>query len=375
MTRRFLTFLCGAALLPITLAASVALGATSLSNSLTGFTGNSTLPATRTALATAGFSVSSDFGETEDPPGTAVDPTIVFDAAGANFGFNLADNGGRNYLRTIQSDYATTSFVAEITIVAADMDFQDVYFGLGAGDAVPTQFRTPDWTTPTSSVMYYGETERFGDLENPPDLDIFRTHNAVEFDVYTPIPDLTADGTHRLRITFDRFARTFSLGFDVNFTGAFTAEVTTPPMDVSTLYGATGWATEPSRIYFGGDDGMVVKDFQVTVSGPAVKDGDFNQDSAINAADWTIFRSNQHANLAALSLQQAFFQGDLNSDKKNDYADFTIFKQLYDVANGSGAFAAMVASVPEPTSLAMAGVAMTLLVSWRRRFGSMATCR
>jgi hypothetical protein len=375
MTRRFLTFSCGAALLPVALAASVAFGATSFSNSLTGFTGNSTLLATRTALATAGFSVSSDFGAIEDPPGTPVDPTIVFDAAGANFGFNLPGDGGRNYLRTIQSDYATTSFIAEITIVPIDMDIQDIYFGLGAGDAVPTQFRTPDWTTPTSSVMYYGETERIGDVENPPDLNIFRTQNNVELDVYTPIPALTADGTHRLRITFDRFARTFSLGFDVNFTSVFTPEVTTPPMDVSTLYGATGWATEPSRIYFGGDDGMVVKDFQVTVSGPAVKDGDLNQDSAVNAADWAIFRSNQHANLAALSFQQAFFQGDLNSDKKNDYADFNIFKQLYDVANGAGAFAAMVASVPEPTGLAMAGVATTLLVSWRRRAGSTTTRR
>src|SRR5690349_21113584 len=102
MTRRSSTFLCGAALLPLALAASVACGATSFSNSLTGFTGDSTLPATRTALATAGFSVSSDFGAIEDPPGTAVDPTIIFDAAGANFGLNFAGNGGRNYLRTIQ---------------------------------------------------------------------------------------------------------------------------------------------------------------------------------------------------------------------------------------------------------------------------------
>jgi hypothetical protein len=223
--------------------------------------------------------------------------------------------------------------------------------------------------------MYYGETERIGDTENPPDLDIFRTQNKVELDVYTPIPTLTADGTHRLRITFDRFARTFALGFDVNFTGAFAADVTTPPMDVSTLYGVTGWAVEPSRIYFGGDDGMTVKDFQVTVSGPAVKDADFNQDSAITAADWAIFRSNQHANLSALTFQQAFFQGDLNSDKKNDYTDFNIFKQLYDVANGTGAFAAMVASVPEPTGLAMAGIATTLLATWRRRFGSTTTSR
>lgn len=369
MTRKFLIISCGAALIPLALTASVAFGATSLSNSLLGFPGDSTLPATRTALATAGFSVSSDFGAIEDPPGTAVDPTIFFDATGATFGVNSVGNGGRNYLRTVQSDYATTSFVAEITILPFDLDAQDVYFGLGAGDAVATQFRTPDWTTQTSSVMYYGETERIGDVENPPDLNIFRTQNNVQLDVYTPIPALTADGTHRLRITFDRFARTFSLGYDVNFTGTFTADATTPPMDVSTLYGATGWAMEPSRIFFGGDDSILVKDFQVTVSGPAVKDGDFNQDNVINAADWAIFRTNQHVNLAALGFQEAFFKGDLNSDKKSNYADFNIFKQLYDVENGAGAFAAMVASVPEPTGLVMTGVATALLVSWRRRYG------
>lgn len=370
MIRKNLHLHLGAALLPLALSASVASAASSFSNSLTGFTGDSTLPATQTALATAGFNISSTFGAIEDPPesGTFVDPTIAFDANGANFGLNLVDDGGRNYLRTVQSDYATTSFVAEITIGTLDMDSQNIYFGLGAGDAVATQFRTPDWTTPTSSVMYFGETERIGDLENPPDLDVFRTQNNVELDVFTPIPTLSFSGVHRLQITFDRFARTFALGFDVDYAGgAFTADVTTPPMDVSTLYGATGWATEPSRIFFGGDNAMTVKDFQVTVSGPAVKDGDFNQDNAINAADWAIFRSNQHANLAALTFPQAFFLGDLNSDKKNNYADFNIFKQLYDAANGVGAFSAMVASVPEPSSIVLVFSAGLLIAASRRK--------
>ena len=49
----------GLALLPMALAATVASAASSISNSLTGFTGNSTQPATQNAVAAAGFNFSS----------------------------------------------------------------------------------------------------------------------------------------------------------------------------------------------------------------------------------------------------------------------------------------------------------------------------
>ena len=63
--------------------------------------------------------------------------------------------------------------------------------------------------------------------------------------------------------------------------------------------------------------------------------------------------------------RQAYFLGDLNLDLKNDYSDFQAFKLYYDAANGVGAFAAMVASVPEPSSLVI--VASAGLLVRRRR--------
>ncbi|MBA3483720.1 MAG: hypothetical protein H0T51_18075, partial [Pirellulales bacterium] len=59
MIRNILHLQLSAALLPLALATSVASAATSFSNSLTGFTGNSTQPATQAAVAAAGFNFTS----------------------------------------------------------------------------------------------------------------------------------------------------------------------------------------------------------------------------------------------------------------------------------------------------------------------------
>jgi hypothetical protein len=101
----------------------------------------------------------------------------------------------------------------------------------------------------------------------------------------------------------------------------------------------------------------------------AFKTGDFNLDGVINAADWAILRSNQLANLSSMSYAQAYRLGDLTGDKFDDQADFIAFKSLYDVANGSGAFASLLASgVPEPTSTVLVLAAATIVLpSLRRR--------
>jgi hypothetical protein len=62
--------------------------------------------------------------------------------------------------------------------------------------------------------------------------------------------------------------------------------------------------------------------------------------------------------------------GDLNGDRKSDHADFAQFKTIYDLANGVGAFAAMVASVPEPSSFSLIAAAGCLLATRRRRLSS-----
>ena len=347
------------------LAAPSAYGATSFSNSLTGFTGNSTQPATQAALNTAGFNLATTTGAASVPGGNPadIDPTIGFAANGATFGVNFVGDGGRNYLRTNQTDFAFASFTAGITFTTLDIDAQDVYFGLGAGVPVPTFYRLADFDTHRATVQFFGESETAN-----PTLEVSRTRGDGGFvSTFTAIPGLGPTGTHRAQITLDRFARTFTLAFDLDYTGTFAADVTTPAMDISGLYGPTGFQGEPSRIFFGGDDGMVIKDFSVSVTSPVLKDGDFNNDGLISASDWIILRNNQHVNLTGNTQAQAFLLGDLNGDLKNNHADFAYFKQLYDFANGVGSFAAMAASVPEPASGFLLGSALLALVSRGRR--------
>jgi hypothetical protein len=63
-----------------------------------------------------------------------------------------------------------------------------------------------------------------------------------------------------------------------------------------------------------------------------------------------ILRANQHANLSALTPSQAYSMGDVTGDKANNHADFALFKEIYDEANGVGAFDVMAGSVPEPAA-------------------------
>jgi PEP-CTERM motif-containing protein len=79
--------------------------------------------------------------------------------------------------------------------------------------------------------------------------------------------------------------------------------------------------------------------------------GDLNVDGAINVDDWVILRANQHSDLTSLALADAARLGDLTGDGANDHADFVGFKQAFDAANGAGSFAAMIAAVPEPSTL------------------------
>lgn len=95
--------------------------------------------------------------------------------------------------------------------------------------------------------------------------------------------------------------------------------------------------------------------------------GDFNADSQINAADWMILRGSQLGNLAGLSPIQAYLRGDLSGDFKNDHADFVLFRDLYDLRNGPGSFAAMVASIPEPGSLSLMALLGAMGMSLMRR--------
>lgn len=85
--------------------------------------------------------------------------------------------------------------------------------------------------------------------------------------------------------------------------------------------------------------------------------GDLNGDRVINSLDWSILRTNQLGDLSSLPIAESYFLGDLNGDGQNNHADFSIFKTSYDASNGAGSFAAMVASVPEPSAALLAVLA------------------
>jgi hypothetical protein len=241
------------------------------------------------------------------------------------------------------------------------MTTQAHYFGLGTGDAAA--FRTPDWTTPASSVMYWGEVN-VGD----PFATTLKNRDGFGSFVSTAAAGLDS-GTHRLRLSYDWFGKTAEFSIDRDYAGgAFMADVTSPAIDVKDLYGPTGWPTEPARIFFGGDDGVVFKDFQVTVSSPNLILGDFDMSGTITSADWVILRTNQRVNLSGKTHEQAYFMGDLTADLANNHADFAAFKAIYDSANGAGAFDAMLAAVPEPSTCALTvPIAAMLLGALRRR--------
>jgi hypothetical protein len=254
---------------------------------------------------------------------------------------------GRNYIRTIEDDYADVSFVAEVTWVTTDMFTQAAYFGLGSAEF--GAFRIADWGTPFSAVQLFLEV----DPTNPQVFVLTNSNGETFFDQGTAAPGLDT-GTNRLRLSYDWFQKTATFSIDVNYAGGpFVADVTLPTADATSFYGADGWPAEPARPYFGGDDVTVFKDFQVTVSTPSMRLGDFTMDGAITSDDWMVLRNNQLADLSGMTFADAYFLGDVTADLANNHADFTLFKELYDAANGVGSFAAMLASVPEPATIAL----------------------
>ena len=121
------------------------------------------------------------------------------------------------------------------------------------------------------------------------------------------------------------------------------------------------------------DGQPLVSQVSVTFTGAAAyRFGDLNFDRAatLNTADWVAFKNGQGFNFSTVfSDAESYAKGDLDGDQDHDLSDFVIFKSTFDAANGAGAFEAMLASIPEPTTAAMlvAGAVLATLRPLRRR--------
>lgn len=105
----------------------------------------------------------------------------------------------------------------------------------------------------------------------------------------------------------------------------------------------------------------------VEYTGTAFQRSDLDFNGVINGADWDVFKLHHlSGSLAGLTDAASYAFGDLNGDQTNDFLDFRLFQADFDGANGLGAFAAMIASVPEPSSLLMGLLGVTAMGLRRR---------
>lgn len=360
LTLRMQLFCFGGTLVFALLTTPNARAATSFSNSLTGFTGNSTQAGTQSALATAGFSFASIEGLDVE---VTMDPTVTFGATGATFGSQWGGDGGRNYIRTNDSDYATASFVAEVTVERNNATAQQVFIGMGTGDIA--LFGVPDWSTLVSSTF------------TSPEQDSLTTwRSANDANQWASGPVIPVVGTHRVRMAFDATARTMTYSIDLNYAGgAFAADATASPVDLNHIdcpsgcgdppmpisadfFGADGWPGEPSRIYFGGDDSTIFRDFSVTVSAPPALLGDYNGNHVVDAADYVAWRK---VNGTAGPLANDPTPGTV------DQTDYAYWAAHFGQTGGAGSALIQGASVPEPSAVLLLAVGLTVAPTARRR--------
>lgn len=337
--------------------ALTAQGAGTIVNSLTGFTGDSSVAGTQASLLSAGFEFASIAGLAED---FSSDPRVVFDSSGASFGSLYAGDGGRNYMRTVDS-YAFDSYVAEVTVVVDALSTEVVFFGMGSGNitlwgvpdfaGVPSVFMTPEG----GKLMTNGVDGISGDWENPAPC---TTGDWCPADA----PGLVSGvaGTHRLRMTLDAEAKQWTAAIDIDYTGGpFVADVTSLTYNLTNMYDdggfvTLGWPTNPSKIYFGGDDTAIFKDFSVIVGSAPVEDADFDDDDDVDGRDFLIWQR-------GFGVGTTNATGDADGNGSVDGADLVIWQGQY----GAGGVATI--SVPEPSGIFLCFFGTAGLALKRRR--------
>jgi endonuclease/exonuclease/phosphatase family metal-dependent hydrolase len=247
---------------------------------------------------------------------------------------------------------------AQVTTYLNDMD---IALGSGLPVFFTGDFNEPsflDWTAEAASA-----TLRAFDLkvEYPASkrivaagmTDSFRAvrPDEVSDTAYTwtpgyPYPTLSATEVH------DRIDIIYHAGAGVLPTSAFTVG----PVDGNPN-------THLSVAGYNADHRAVVVTYDVPSCSSPV---DLNGDCSLDAADWSMFRNGQFRDMTGLTPAEAFAMGDLNGDFRNNHADFVIFKLAFEAAHGADAFAALLAAVPEPSTILLALILACTCLTIRR---------
>ena len=210
----------------------------------------------------------------------AVSPEFPGAKFGGNRG-NVAQGGGddgRNYIRSVETDYNTKDFTAFVTVrrsaPSVGTNRRSVFFGLGTGTRAGFG-NSPDRGTASASVFLelqngFGNASRR--LVGDP-LPGQGSNQDSEFN-WEPLTTIS-DDTMRIRMIYDSVASTVSYAIDYGYDGVtFVADQlideendSAPLTPVSKQAGE--WADgDRASIFFGGDRSVVFTDLVVDVTDP-----------------------------------------------------------------------------------------------------------
>jgi hypothetical protein len=192
------------------------------------------------------------------------DQAITFTDDGAIFGAQCSSDKGRNVIRTIDTLYHSITFDAGITIVNSDPNRQ-VWLGLGSGNL--GAFGMPDCTFLVDNGSGYSPNaadtvwiQAQGSYGLSCQKQVGQTP-IVGLQVNGPMAKMDdAKGLVRLQMHHDAAAKTILFFVDNDYNGKFAPDLTLGPISVSDLYRSSA-----ARVYFGGDDSVILRDFTITV--------------------------------------------------------------------------------------------------------------
>ena len=139
------------------------------------------------------------------------------------------------------------------------------------------------------------------------------------------------------------------------------------PVDLGNFWERTPFEDVTGSIIIDDSGSPVSLTMDIVYTGTAVTPGDLDGDGDLDPNDWTSFKSGQGLVDNTMTAVEAYRMGDIDGDLDHDLEDYLQFEAAYDLANGLGAFAALVQGVPEPSSLALLFGGVLATCTWRRR--------
>jgi len=214
----------------------------SITNTLQGFTGDITQPATRHDLALAGFEISEN----------SAGKLVTFDSAGATFG-SAAVWENRNTLRTIVDDYGDYSFEIAATFITSNTSEQAAFIGVGQG--LVGGFGVPDFELAGVNA-FVGEVQGAW-------AKLFTFTNGVQ-EALTETNGISTV-INRIKLVHDSVAETVTVLVDTDYDGTFASDFEMGPHSTTNV-----WDDAPQRVYIAAGAGVLYKDINILSEAPPI---------------------------------------------------------------------------------------------------------